>query len=341
MNVVPQDGTPVPGTAELHYVLNGGDVVDVPMTQTAPNEYEATLPAVNCLDRFNWYVSAQQEPSAIRYDPRGAPWTGDRYTTICAVDRVAILEDDFEQAHAWTVDANALSGNWERGAPELSEYWDDDLGAYVVVQPGANHSLNGTQCYVTGAQAGWSPSANDLDGGPSDLVSPAFDLGGRDGTVSYWYWYYGSGTNDYLEVSVSNNDGGTWAPAAVVTATTAGWTRGEWSVGDFITPTAQVRVRFRAIDFMPDSVMEVLVDDFRVDEYTCEFVHQPGDLNCDGAVNNFDISAFVLALSATPPDFVEYYTLYADCNQALADVNGDGLVNNFDISPFVALLVGP
>jgi hypothetical protein len=66
----------------------------------------------------------------------------------------------------------------------------------------------------------------------------------------------------------------------------------------------------------------------------------PGDLNCDGAVDNFDISPFVLALTATPPDYPEYYALYSSCDRNLADINGDGSVDNFDISPFVALLTG-
>jgi hypothetical protein len=64
----------------------------------------------------------------------------------------------------------------------------------------------------------------------------------------------------------------------------------------------------------------------------------PGDLNCDGRVNNFDITPFVIALAATPPDYPEYYALYPDCDRNLGDINGDGLVNNFDITPFVHLL---
>jgi hypothetical protein len=62
----------------------------------------------------------------------------------------------------------------------------------------------------------------------------------------------------------------------------------------------------------------------------------PGDLNCDGAVNNFDIDPFVLALSN--PD--EYATQFPDCKAANADANGDGLVNNFDIDAFVQLIIG-
>jgi hypothetical protein len=61
-----------------------------------------------------------------------------------------------------------------------------------------------------------------------------------------------------------------------------------------------------------------------------------GDLNCDGAVNNFDIDPFVLAL--TNP--AQFDAQFPDCNINNGDVNNDGAVNNFDIDPFVDLLTG-
>jgi len=61
-----------------------------------------------------------------------------------------------------------------------------------------------------------------------------------------------------------------------------------------------------------------------------------GDLNCDGAVDGFDIRPFVLAL--TDPD--AYELAYPHCNIVNADVNGDSVANEFDIQPFVNLLVG-
>ena len=65
-----------------------------------------------------------------------------------------------------------------------------------------------------------------------------------------------------------------------------------------------------------------------------------GDLNCDCAVDNFDIDSFVMALTSAShqPPFDDYYALYPDCNGMLADCNGDGSVNNFDIDYFVDLL---
>ena len=61
-----------------------------------------------------------------------------------------------------------------------------------------------------------------------------------------------------------------------------------------------------------------------------------GDLNCDGAVNAFDIDPFVLAL--TDPD--GYAAAWPDCDRMLADCNSDGVVDAFDIDPFVELLTG-
>lgn len=56
------------------------------------------------------------------------------------------------------------------------------------------------------------------------------------------------------------------------------------------------------------------------------------DTNCDGVVNNFDIDAFVLALS----NAAAYEAAYPNCNILSADANADGIVNNFDIDNFVA-----
>ena len=61
-----------------------------------------------------------------------------------------------------------------------------------------------------------------------------------------------------------------------------------------------------------------------------------GDMNCDGAVNVFDIDPFVLAMT----DQAAYEAEYPECVYENADVNGDGSVNSFDIDGFVALVIG-
>jgi len=64
--------------------------------------------------------------------------------------------------------------------------------------------------------------------------------------------------------------------------------------------------------------------------------YQTGDLNCDGAINVFDIDPFVLAMV----DPAGYAAEYPGCDAMLADANHDGVVNVFDIDPFVACLTG-
>ena len=59
-----------------------------------------------------------------------------------------------------------------------------------------------------------------------------------------------------------------------------------------------------------------------------------GDLNCDGAVNAFDIGPFALAIT----DPARYMQRYPACYSSLADINGDGAGNAPDIAPFFRLL---
>ncbi|MGD8454596.1 MAG: tetratricopeptide repeat protein [Phycisphaerae bacterium] len=62
-----------------------------------------------------------------------------------------------------------------------------------------------------------------------------------------------------------------------------------------------------------------------------------GDVNGDGAVDNFDIAAFVYAINHSEAEFLD---AYPEGCYTCADVNGDGAVDNFDIGPFVSLIAG-
>lgn len=64
---------------------------------------------------------------------------------------------------------------------------------------------------------------------------------------------------------------------------------------------------------------------------------RPGDLNCDGYIDNMDIDAFLLALV----DPTGYEARFPECNVALADLDGDGNVTYFDTPLFLNLLLAP
>jgi hypothetical protein len=69
----------------------------------------------------------------------------------------------------------------------------------------------------------------------------------------------------------------------------------------------------------------------------------PGDVNCDGRVNVFDIDPFVQVLvsASEHPPFGSYLAAFPKCDAQRADCNGDGAVNTFDIDAFVQILTGP
>ncbi|MBK8915836.1 MAG: hypothetical protein IPM64_14800 [Phycisphaerales bacterium] len=61
----------------------------------------------------------------------------------------------------------------------------------------------------------------------------------------------------------------------------------------------------------------------------------PGDMNCDGLLNNFDIDPFVIAI-VDPESYVESYP---GCSLLIGDMNLDGQLNNFDIDLFIECIV--
>jgi hypothetical protein len=62
-------GIPAPGTGQLHYSLDGGSAFQVPLTDLGSNLYEATIPAVGCVNRVEYYVSIEEIGGATFTDP--------------------------------------------------------------------------------------------------------------------------------------------------------------------------------------------------------------------------------------------------------------------------------
>ena len=327
VEVVALTAAPVSGTGQFHYRVSGGAWVTVTMPEGAANEYTATLPAATCDDNFEWYVSAEATGEGVVTHPSDAP--AHAFYTVVATGIEVVFADDFETDKGWTVYAGADTGNWERADPQevTSGWWDP-----VITQPADDHSAIGTKCYVTGAAAGSSAGDYDVDGGPSHLTSPVMDLSGNDATVSYWRWYHiSTELDDDLVVAVTNNGGASWTTVESISDRQT-WTYVEWKVSDYVTPTAQVQVRFTVNDTSPGSLMEALVDDFSVSGYVCDGpVLCPGDLSCNGTVGYEDIDLFVEALG-----FPGGAGWTHDCPWLNGDCTGDSDVTYADIDPFVA-----
>jgi len=271
-NAVSAGGTPVPGTGQLHYSIDGGAWTTVALTQTADNQYQVTLPAIDCRSQLAWYLSAQGTDTYTYNDPVAAPAT--TYLTTGGRVLSTARYDTFESALGWTVGDTgdgATAGIWEIRDPEAT-----------TAQPGDDHTpYPWKKCWVTDGLAGGSPDARDVDGGKTTLMSPTLNLASiGEPTISYWRWYCndkGAAPNsDTLVVDISNNNGSSWTTVETVgpsgTVTSGGWYRHAFRVADFVTPTSTVKVRFVASDYGPDSTVEAAIDDFQVTSDQCDLV---------------------------------------------------------------------
>jgi agmatine deiminase len=316
--------TYVPDSGLLHYRLDGGEWLTAALTPLGDDLYEGVLPAADCGDTPEFFFSAVGDQGTVVFTPSDAP---DHVYSATIGTVTTALNDNFEADLGWSVwsAAGMISGMWQRAVP----------GGWADGSPPSDYDGSG-QCYVTDNRSGY-----DVDGGPTQLTSPLLDLAdATDPVLRYARWFTCDDAvppaQDFLDVEVSNDDGATWVLAQHL-ASDAAWHYEEVHLASFVTPSAQMRVRFSAVDNPNNSRTEAGVDAVWIFDLACSSTqYATGDLNCDGAVNAFDIDPFVLALT----DAEGYAAAYPDCDIMNADANGDGAVNAFDIDPFVVLLTG-
>jgi choice-of-anchor B domain-containing protein len=262
-------GTLQAGTAQFHYNTGSGWNT-VSLVPNGGNNFSATFPSTPCGTLIDYYVTAQSQNGVIWSDPPGTNATS--YQAVAAASQVTIFSDDFETNLGWTAGVTgdtATAGIWTRVNPVASE-----------IAPENDHSPGGTMCYVTGQGVpGGGAGDNDVDNGKTTLLSPVFDLSSvSQPSIGYWRWYanhqlQGAAGNDSFRVDVTNNNGASWTNVETVGPggfeTVGGWIYHEFPVASFVTPTAQVRVRFIAEDQGTQGVVEAGIDDVRVLATNC------------------------------------------------------------------------
>lgn len=297
------DGLALPGTGQLHYSINGGAVVSVPMSEIQVGQYQATLPLVTCGDELEYYISVEEAEIGVIYDPDPS----DPHTVTVATSIEVAFEDNFQTNQGWTVDGDASAGHWERGVP---------VGGGDRGDPASDFDGSGS-CYLTGNTDGDS----DIDGGTTRLYTPTFDLGGvANAEIHYARWYsnsYGADpNNDEFKVYISNDNGVTWTLVETVGPSyqaNGGWFEYTFAVNDVILPTSFMKMRFDASDLGSGSVVEAGLDDFHITVLECEANPDPDGDGVNTAVDNC-------------PDVY---------NPEQADADGDGLGDLCDNCPGV------
>jgi hypothetical protein len=167
--------------------------------------------------------------------------------------------DDLELTRGWQVnprgDDTATGGRWQRADPAPTHY---QLGT----------AASGRYVLVTGASAGSTSSANDIDGGRTSVRSPVIALPSVPGRLTFRYYLAHASTStpaDTFQAFVEEADGTrTLVRAESASATTdrAAWASTSVSLTRWAGQT--IRIVFVATDGGPESLVEAAVDDVRV-----------------------------------------------------------------------------
>ncbi|MFK7960123.1 MAG: S8 family serine peptidase [Phycisphaerales bacterium] len=296
---------PAPATGMLHWRVNGGPWLDAPMVEIEPNVYDAVFGTFECGDAIDWFVSAQNTDGEIASEPFQAP--DSFFTSQAFTGSELVVEENFELEAGWLVVNEDLSdGQWDRGVPA----GDGDRG-----DPTSDWDGSGS-CWLTDNVAGNS----DVDGGPTRLITPEFDLSGLpDPRVSFSRWFTNDDDDgDVMLAEISGDGGQTWVIASTMSDSPT-WIRTSFQALEFIDASqlATVRVRFTVSDNPNDSITEAGIDAFSIQSFICESEGVFGDITGDGEVTFDD----VLALLSS----------WGECFGCPADLDGSGSVDFTDL----------
>jgi hypothetical protein len=213
----------------------------------------------------------------------------------------ASVWDDLQSNNGWTIGApgdNATGGVWTLAAPlgtgprppaeavngtpisrartRLGTAHQEEPPVYPNMAPYQDHTPGaGTQCFVTGQGTdSLDIDQADVDNGRTTLTSRVLNASGMtDPVIGYWQWFASfwtttaaSGTNgpepeDYLAVLISNDNGVTWFPVDTTRGLENEWEEQTIHVAQHIAPSAQMKLRFVAIDGGPATYVEAAIDD--------------------------------------------------------------------------------
>lgn len=248
-----------PSTVALNVSVDGGGTQVFPMSNIGGNQWQADLPGSLCGAELEYWVSVDDLSGATFFDPATAP--AKRHRAFVATGLTTVFADNFNGNTGWSVsNSGGLStGAWERGDPNQA-----------AGQPESGDPDGTVSCFFTDqGPVGGSAGANDIDGGSTTLTSPALNFSAGDGLITYSEWYFNNLVDDTFVVEISNN-GSTWVNVKSLVTKAGGWVRQTVRVSDYVTPTANVRIRFTAEDQGAGSITEAAIDEVTASVFECD-----------------------------------------------------------------------
>jgi hypothetical protein len=177
--------------------------------------------------------------------------------------------------------------------PFRAEHEGEPPGVLPNMAPYFDHTPGtGNLCFVTGnSPDSVNIDAADVDGGKTSLTTPALDFSGMtQPTIGYWRWFAsyfptgiaighnGPDPDDYLAVLISNNNGATWTTVDTTRGLENRWEEQTIRVADFLAPSAQMKLRFVAVDGGSATTCEAGIDDLVAYDAALGPVGSPGPI---------------------------------------------------------------
>ncbi|HEY6172049.1 MAG TPA: T9SS type A sorting domain-containing protein, partial [Candidatus Kapabacteria bacterium] len=249
------------------------------LTPSGSDNYTGVIPKMSAGSVVEYYASATTSLSetSIKQVPLQA--TPMRFL----VGYKTKLTDNCESAANWNTSIandNALHGLWEHGDPDGTFYQN---AASRFIQQDTDHTVIGTQCFVTGNATTNSPSYDDIDSGTTTLVSPLYDISlMQDPYLRFWYFYSNNtgqnpGQTKFV-VKLTTNEGGNFQTILSSSVSTDGWTSFGVRLKDDIVITDKFRIHFIASDNI-GALVEAAVDDIEIlDIPASKSVYQSNDI---------------------------------------------------------------
>lgn len=256
-------GSIVAGSATLHARVDASAMFQsIAMIDMGGGLYAADLPAYDCGDMPQYYVSAQSAQCGQVFDPAAGP--GGPIDLSVGSAQVSFA-DNFETNTGWAAASlGATSGQWERGVPVNDPNWAYD--------PESDGDGSGS-CFLTQNALG----NTDIDGGAVQLTSPTIVVTSAGAQVAFLRYQAltDEGGDDVLLVEVSANGGSTFSTvASFQTSTGIGWSEETISSAQMAAAGVGVGsnlvVRFTANDGGVGSIHEAGIDGFAVQTISCD-----------------------------------------------------------------------
>lgn len=321
---------------DLYYSINNQWSSTEMSAPPGSDVYTATLDGIYDGMIIKYYILAVNSEGVVQTFPTDAP---ENNILFIVGDLPDVYTTDFESStEGWTVgdlDDDATAGIWELAEP-IATYDDDNN----QVQPGSDHTADGTFCFITGnGFENGNGGYDDVDGGKTSLTSPEFNLSGYDDAVlTLWQWYTNNvgdnGGSDRWLIQLSTDAGNNWIDIENTSSSNTTWVKNRFILSDFIEMTDNIKIKFIAEDIFNDgdagsggSLVEAAIDDFKI-EYVSYQQYTPGDINNDSEINVLDVVLLVNMVLGTEAQ-----------NFLTGDLNEDSEINVLDIVVLISMIL--